>query len=309
MAKPLRAWLDGNSLSEGTVLGSSPTAAYLAFGDGVVALTARPVPLMPNGAAVVESDGLDAFEAGAGVRPAAGGVRAGRAEVTWDRAELVDLAVPRNEGQDTADVARRGRALLGALGHHADPIAAIAGARPELVANGGLEGVRLLLAALGDGQPGAAVDAARMLTGRGPGLTPDGDDLLAAAIAASIAFESPAGTKPEAARELRSALVVRDLGERTGALSASLLRLAAHGQVIDPVRSLLDLTAERATWQRALARLERIGHGTGGTYALGCALTGLALAGNYTRDLPVRRAGFRALPSARRSGAPPKPRN
>ena len=284
MAKPLRAWLDENLGSAGTVLGSSPTAAYLAFGDGIVALTARSVPLMPNGAAVIESDGLDALEAGSIVRLAGGGVRAGRVEVTWDRAELVDLAVSRNEGYDANDISRRGRALLDALGHDSDPITAIAGARPELVANGGLDGVRLLLAALGDGQPETAADAARILTGRGPGLTPDGDDLLAAAVAATIAFESPTGMKPEAARVLRSALLVRDLAERTGALSASLLRHAAGGQVIDPVRSLLDLAAERATWGRALARLERIGHGTGGTYALGCALTGLALAGNYSRN-------------------------
>ncbi len=71
-----------------------------------------------------------------------------------------------------------------------------------------------------------------------------------------------------------------DLGNRTGALSATLLRLAVEGQVIDPVRSLLDLTVERVTWQRALGRLERIGHSTGGTYALGCALAALALAGS-----------------------------
>ncbi len=284
MAEPLGTWLDGNSGTAGTVLGSSSTAAYLDFGDGVVALTARSVPMMPNGAAVIEGDGLDAFESGAAVRLAGDGVRAGRVEVTWDRADLVDLAVPRNQRHDAGDISRRSRELLGALGHDADPIDAITGARPELAANGGLDGVRLLLAALADGQPEAAADAARILTGRGPGLTPDGDDLLAAAVAATIAFESPAGMAREVARELRSALLVRDLEERTGTLSASLLGHAAGGQVIDPVRSLLDLAADRTTWGRALARLERIGHGTGGTYALGCALTGLALAGNYSRN-------------------------
>ncbi|MGH2774112.1 MAG: DUF2877 domain-containing protein [Actinomycetota bacterium] len=284
MAKPLRAFLDRSRPSAGTVLGSSPTAAYLAFGDGVVALTARTVPLMPNGAAVIENDGLDVFEPGASVRGSTGGVRTGRVEVIWDEAGLVDLEVPRNEGQDSRAVARRGSELLGAMGLDTDPVNAIANARPELSANSGLDGVRLLLAALRDEQPAAAADAARTLTGRGPGLTPDGDDLLAAAVAATIAFEIPSGLKPEQARDLRSALLVDRLGERTGALSASLLRQAAEGQVIDPVRSLLDLTAERATWERALARLERIGHGTGGTYALGCALTALALAGNHSRN-------------------------
>jgi Protein of unknown function (DUF2877) len=284
IAVPLRGYLDGAHSSVGTVLGSSSTAAYLALDDVVVALTARTVPLMPNGATVIENEGLDAFESGAGVRLSAAGVRGGRVEVVWDHAGLVDLSVPDNQGHDARDVALRGSVLLGAMGHDADPITAIADARPELVAGEGFDGVRLLLAALRDELPEAAADAARMLTGRGAGLTPDGDDLLAAAAAAMIAFEGPAGLNREVARELRSALLVHDLGERTGALSATLLRMAAGGQVIDPVRTLLDLTVERATWMCALGRLERIGHGTGGTYALGCALGALALAGSYKRN-------------------------
>lgn len=281
LAKPLHTFLDGTRPSAGTVLGSSPTAAYLAFGDFVVALTARTVPLMPNGAAVIESDGLDAFEVDVAVRTSSEGLGAGRVEATWDRARLVDLAVPLNGGHDARAVARRGLELLGALGHDPDPLAAIVAACPELVTHDGLDAVRLLLVGLTEGKPKTAADAALMLTGRGPGLTPDGDDLLAAAAAATIAFESPSGMNRSASRELRSALLVDDLGERTGALSASLLGLAAAGQVIEPVRSLLDLSAERATWMRALGRLERIGHSTGGTYALGCALAALALTGSH----------------------------
>jgi len=284
VAVPLRAILDGGRRSEGTILGSSPIAAYLAFDDVVVALTARTVPLMPNGAAVIESDGLDAFEAGAVVRTSSRGVRAGRAEVIWDGAVPVDLAVPLNEGHGARAVARRGSDLLEALGHDANPLAAIAGACPELVAGDGLEATRLLLAALTDGAPEIARDAAGLLTGRGPGLTPDGDDLLAAAAAATLAFGGPAGSNRGVSERLRAALLVDELGDRTGALSATLLRLAAEGQVIDPVRTLLDLSVERATWMRALRRLGRIGHSTGPTYALGCALTALALAGSCKRS-------------------------
>jgi Protein of unknown function (DUF2877) len=284
VAKPLRALLDRSGPGEGTVLGSSRTAAYFAFDGGVLALTGRMVPLMPNGASLIEGGGLEVFEPGTRARLATGGVSGGRAEVIWDGAEVVDLAVPRNDGHDSRDMARRGRALLGALGHDADGMRAIAQARPELVAGRGLEGVRSLHAALGDGRPEAAADAARILTGRGPGLTPDGDDLLAASLAATIAFEIPSGRNPVSATKLRSALLVPDLAQRTGALSASLLRNAAQGQVIDPVRSLLDLSAGRAIWERALTRLERIGHGTGGTYALGCALTALVFAGNFTSN-------------------------
>jgi hypothetical protein len=265
----------------GTVLGSSATSAYLAFDDFVVGVTARAVPLMPNGVRVTESDGLDAFEAGAVVRTSVQGVGAGRVKITWNGPVQVDLSVPLNETYNARDVALRGRDLLDAMKHDADPVAAIAVARPGIVAGEGLAAVQLLFEALSDGEPDAVRDAARLLTGRGPGLTPDGDDLLAAVAAATLAFEGPTGINRRVAQKIRAAVLVDDLGKRTGSLSATLLRLAVEGQVIDPVRSLLDLTVDRATWLRALGRLERIGHSTGGTYALGCALAALALAGRH----------------------------
>ncbi|MGH2698297.1 MAG: DUF2877 domain-containing protein, partial [Actinomycetota bacterium] len=193
--------------------------------------------------------------------------------------------VPHNPEHDVAAVARRGSDLLAASGHGPDPLAALTVARPHLLAGG-----RLLLYALRDRDPELAGDAARALTGRGPGLTPDGDDLLAASAAATRAFGAATAYPDAGAEALRSALVLDDLGERTGALSASLLRLAVDGRVIDPVRALLDLSAGAATWTGALARLERIGHGTGGTYALGCALTALALsAGDQPSSMNPRR--------------------
>jgi hypothetical protein len=286
IALPLRTFMDEGPVPDGTVLGSSPTAAYLAFDDFVVALTARTVPLMPNGATVIESDGLDAFEAGSAVRASSGGLRAGRVEVIWDGAVAVGLAVPPNEGHGPRSVALRGSDLLGAMGHDDDPVAAIAAACLELGAGDGLEAVRLLLAALTHGRREAAREAAGLLTGRGPGLTPDGDDLLAAAAAATRAFEGPAGTSRYTGPGFRTALLVGELGHRTGALSATLLRLAVQGHVIDPVRSLLDLSVDRPTLMSALNRLERIGHSTGTTYALGCALTAVALTGGYGSDQP-----------------------
>jgi hypothetical protein len=284
IGEPLRTFMDGRPATDGTVLGSSPTAAYLALDDFVVAVTARTVPLMPNGAAVVESDGLGAFEAGSTVRASSGGLRAGRVEVSWEGAAPVGLAAPPNVGHGARAVALRGRHLLGAMGHDDDPVAAIAAACPELGAGDGLEAVKLLFDALAHGRREAAREAAGLLTGRGPGLTPDGDDLLAAAAAATRAFEGPAGTSRDIGPGFRTALLVGNLGERTGALSATLLRLAARGHVIHPVRRLLDLSVDRPTWMRALNRLGRIGHSTGTTYALGCALTAVALTGGYGSD-------------------------
>ena len=279
-APGLHTLIAGGHPRTGTVLGSSSTSAYLAFDDLVMAMNSRTVPLMPNGATVIENGGLEAFESGAVVRTSVEGLRAGRVEVTWNGAVPVDLAVPLNESHHARDVAHRGRALLDAMDHDGGPVAAIGRARPGIISGEGLDAVQLLFTALSEGRPEAAREAAHLLTGRGPGLTPDGDDLLAALAAATRAFEGPAAIDPRAAHRLRAALLVDDLGNRTGALSATLLRLAVNGQVIDPVRSLLDLSVEQVTWLRALGRLERIGHSTGGTYALGCALAALALAGS-----------------------------
>ena len=280
-AAPLGPFIEGAGQKGGTVLGSSPTAAYLAFDDVVVAVTARAVPLMPNAMAVIERAGLEVFEAGAPVVMSGAGLRSGRVVLVWEQARPVDLAVPLNQGSDAPAAARRGRDLLQMLGREPDPIAAIAGACPELGTGEGLEGVRLLQTALIAGEPEVAGRAARLLTGRGPGLTPEGDDLLAAATAGLAAFERPISMNRRLARNLRAGFVLHDVGERTGSLSASLLGHAAAGWVIDPVRSLLDLTIGRATWGRSLDRLERIGHSTGRTYALGCALTAIALADGY----------------------------
>ncbi|MGH2751126.1 MAG: DUF2877 domain-containing protein [Actinomycetota bacterium] len=292
IAAPLADLLDRRVNLDVTVLGSSSTCAYLAAGDEVVAVTAGTIPRMPNGVAVIESRGLEAFDPGAQGRMSSMEITAGRVVVSLNGTERHDPAVPRNEEHDATAVTQRGRDLLAAAGFGAalDPPALLAGARPELTAGEGLDGARALLAALERRDIAQASEAARLLTGRGPGLTPDGDDLLAAAAACTFAFGRPTGLLDGAAASLRAALLLDDLDARTTGLSASLLRLAARGQVIDPVRALLDLTLGRATWTKALHRLERIGHGTGGTYVLGCALSALALAGSRS---PVTRVSRR----------------
>ena len=107
----------------------------------------------------------------------------------------------------------------------------------------------------------AAAVGARLI-GRGGGLTPEGDDLVAgvAAVVASLDW-------PEASREawLR-ALVGSDLRRRTTALSATLLELAVSGFGPEPLQALVGGDP------RALARLEALGHSTGRAYARGAAV-------------------------------------
>ena len=99
----------------------------------------------------------------------------------------------------------------------------------------------------------AARAAAERLIGLGPGLTPEGDDLLAGALAVSAVLDGPLeGVLPD------------DLRERTTRLSATLLELAVRGAVMEPVHGLLT-----PDWRQALRRLYDVGHSTGRAYAGG----------------------------------------
>lgn len=111
----------------------------------------------------------------------------------------------------------------------------------------------------------AAAVGARLI-GRGGGLTPEGDDLLAGV--AAVVASSP---WPGALREAwLGALVGDDLRSRTTALSATLLELAVAGMGPEPLQALLAGNAG------ALARLEALGHSTGRAIAAGAAVGLLA---------------------------------
>jgi len=154
----------------------------------------------------------------------------------------------------------------------------------------GAAGLALLFRAVRERDPELAGAAVRALLGRGPGLTPEGDDLLAA-VAGSLAVLGPAVYPPAPPREppppdrFRSKLppeppgdpllaVLTSMPGRTTALSATLLALAATRRLPEPAGRLLDLSpAGEKAWPAALARLERLGHGSGRAYGAGIAVT------------------------------------
>jgi hypothetical protein len=103
--------------------------------------------------------------------------------------------------------------------------------------------------------PALAAAAGRRLIGRGPGLTPEGDDLVAG-VAAVLSENRP----------WVEALIGTDLRTRTTSLSATLLELAARGMGPEPLQALL------AGEAGALDRLLRLGHSTGRAYAIGAGL-------------------------------------
>jgi hypothetical protein len=119
----------------------------------------------------------------------------------------------------------------------------------------------------------AAVDpvdltSPRRLLGSGPGLTPEGDDVLAGYLAGAAAYGVPAD-------DVR-ALVHTEAASRTTTLSAALLRHAAVGEAIPQVGGLLDALAGRRPLDPALAELFAVGHTSGAALASGVIAAAVA---------------------------------
>jgi hypothetical protein len=292
----------------GVVLGAGATAAWADLDGFVVAVTTREVPLLPNAVAVAAGAGAltgAGLAPGAAARLSPGRIDLGGLRITWDPAAppAWDPAVPVPAGATLEAVAWRGAALLRALGagpgpgpgtrpapeaaQGPDPAALVrelariglaTAADPE-----GAAGLALLFRAVRERDPDPAAAASRALAGRGPGLTPEGDDLLAA-VAGAVAVLGPASGFDGPGRGRFLAALDPGPG-RTTALSATLLALAAEGRLAEPAGRLLDLSPPGETaWPGALSRLERLGHGSGRAYAAGIAATATLLA----EGTPVR---------------------
>jgi Protein of unknown function (DUF2877) len=153
----------------------------------------------------------------------------------------------------------------------------------------GARGLTLVFQAVRERDPEPATAGARALLGRGPGLTPEGDDLLAA-VAGTLAVLGPATGLDGSARDALLAALAPVPG-RTTALSATLLALAAERRLAEPAGRLLDLTPTGETaWPAALSRLERLGHGSGRAYAAGIAATAALLAAGPGMEARAGRA-------------------
>jgi Protein of unknown function (DUF2877) len=275
--------------AHGVVLGAGATAAWVDLDGFVVAITTREVPLLPNAVALAAGSGSlvrPGLAAGSTARCAPGRVDLGGLRVTWDPATppAWDPTVPQPTGVGPDAMADRGAALLHALGARpgvADPAllardlgrAGLASAAdPD-----GAAGLTLLFRAVRERDPVPAATAARALGGWGPGLTPEGDDLLAAVAGALAVLGPAAGVDGSGVDALLAALAPGP--GRTTALSATLLALASARRLPEPAGRLLDLgPAGEAAWPGALARLERLGHGSGRAWAAGIAGTAVLLA-------------------------------
>ncbi len=157
----------------------------------------------------------------------------------------------------------------------------------DLAVNGAPELASVWKMAARDVRRGDLASVFQLLQGRGTGLTPSGDDVLAGILL--VAAIDPGR------REVLSDLAMR---ARTTRLSRAFLRWAAAGQSIRPAHSLLDAAAsgDRAGMRRAAATLAGVGATSGRALAAGIALAATELA---------RRMDPRPADPQRRSGDRP----
>ena len=132
---------------------------------------------------------------------------------------------------------------------------------------------RPLAAALSEGSDSAILAAAESLIGRGPGLTPESDDYLAGALAATRTLgDALSSTDTGPMLDSIAGSLKRLASTRTTTFSASLINHAANGQVAAPAGSLLRALTGRGDVADSYRGLTRVGHTSGPALAAGIVL-------------------------------------
>lgn len=125
---------------------------------------------------------------------------------------------------------------------------------------------------------GGILHSSRYLLGKGLGLTPEGDDLLVGALAATRVLGEAAGKERLVGLIAGVSLPLVELADaRTNVLSAALIRLALRGQIVEPAGDLLCALAGRGDVAASHVGLIRLNHTSGPALAAGIALAARAL--------------------------------
>jgi len=271
----------------GVVRGSGYQYAYVDVDGFVIGVTSASIPAMPNGIVVIDRPRLKGFRSGSAVEVRRDAILSPDAGISLRRASVWDPAVSQEPDADVdllaigLEIWRRLR-----LSRTLDPVEIVdrldragfeSASDPD-----GRAGLEALFGSLADRDPELARRAAELLIGRGPGLTPEGDDFLAATAATMFACEASIDWTDRELVAWRSFVLPDELRHKTTALSATLLELAVDGCVSEPVQTLFDLEASSDDWLEALGRLKKVGHGTGRAWAAGCAATAILLTSAQT---------------------------
>ena len=151
---------------------------------------------------------------------------------------------------------------------------ALAGRLKELEKHSGLESDTRLVSALVNHDVESVLKLCRSMLGKGEGLTPEGDDLLAGAFAAYILLAPALDADTAWLRGI--AEEIADLaGSRTTSFSAALVRHALEGGVAAPFASVLRSLASGADLLSTTERLLDVGH-TSGEFLTRGIMTGAA---------------------------------
>ena len=275
-ARPALPVLNG-PVRDGAVLGAFTRAVIIGVptpdGPRVLSLLAPTAAGVPNGVRLATADAfvLTRHVPGGSVSVGGGRILLGGVEVRAVRSW--PSRVPRA-------AAEHGRVEM-----ISDTIVAMVAPHASGVAGGFVAALRSALASLptapvtstaptvraADDRLGAAV---RQLVGRGIGLTPGGDDVIAGALCGLHATGATGR-----ARALATA-ALDDVTDRTTLLSADLLRLAADGDacleilgVLRAARQPRDvLRPNQSALVVAIDRLLRVGHTSGADLATGLAI-------------------------------------
>lgn len=235
-----------------TVLGTASHAVWLLVDREVIVVSTRDATRLPNGVEIAAGAAADVFRM----------VHHG-ASVTIGSGQVV------LEGL-TVEVVRwwNPRPILGRTS--TTELAAATAGLPSTVPD--VESGPLF-AALSAGIPGAILTAAESLIGRGPGLTPEGDDYLAGALAATRTLGEAVGSAGAAAMLDAFAGSLALLASiRTTTFSAALICHAVDGRVAAPAGALLRAFAGRGDVALSHRDLMHVGHTSGPALAAGMVL-------------------------------------
>lgn len=236
----------------GEVLGVSSHAVWIRTGDDVVVVSTRDATRLPNAIEIAALAAADPF-----------GSIEHRERVTVGPTSIAFAAL-------TVEVARwwDPRPILAPTNRR--DLSARVCVLPSSVPD--VETRRLRFALSTESAPELCSASAGLL-GRGPGLTPEGDDYLAGALAATRTLGSTLGAE-------RALAMLDDAGPRliaaararTSAFSAALIRCAMRGEVAEPAAALLRALAGRGDVLEAHRRLLSVGHSSGPALAAGIVL-------------------------------------